>query len=854
RQILLLTMPNSVTAAAGAERRWSDPLSEMVSGSEGSDTLRGFAGHDALFGSAGDDLIQGGQGSDTLWGGDGDDRIECRTDNDLILFGRGDGRDTLQIETEAIWAGLTPHGNTLRLGAGISPDDLTAERWMSQLILRIRNSEDSLTITDYFVEDAVDAPGQAIHRIQFNDGRQWGHAELMPLLNRTGEGNDRVQGCLYSETIDGGAGDDLLIGEAGSDLLIGGSGQDTLAGGRGDNTLIGGSGDDLLLPGEGRDRILYRRGDGHDSIRSEPFGGDHALLFGAGISPAEVAVERAGVDLLLTLTGSGERVRLIDFFAQSLFIASRCTISRVVFDDGTVWENTVLAARCMQGDGGANTIEGLNSDDTIRGEGGHDLLQGWGGQDLLLGGSGDDTLEGGSGADRLEGGDGDDLLSAGNTTGEDTLLGGSGSNLFRYFSGDVVLAANPDASTPGVNTLHLEVMVPYGLQMSRRDNQLLISTAVRGMEGSWTVTVQDFFREATVLNRWNPMQFLLFGDGTRWDARTVASRFSNAIMGTDADNKLSGREGDDWLDGMGGHDLLQGLAGHDSLQGGSGNDTLIGGPGNDLMLGGEGSDTGSWSGQTVAVTVDLGITAPQDSGAGLDTVLGLEHLVGGRAGDRLIGHDGDNRLEGADGDDWLEGGAGNDTLLGGQHQSGGDTASYGRAGAGVTVNLALTGLQNTGGAGSDSLMDCENLIGSAYADSLSGSSGANRLEGGGGDDTLRGGTGVDTLVGGSGVDLFVFSTPAEAGNGSGSRDCILDMGVPDRIDLSAIDARSDQSGNQAFVWIGAAAFSALGQLRYTRLSNGNGLLEGNCSGNLAADFQVELSGGPDLAGGAAVLL
>jgi hypothetical protein len=101
--------------------------------------------------------------------------------------------------------------------------------------------------------------------------------------------------------------------------------------------------------------------------------------------------------------------------------------------------------------------------------------------------------------------------------------------------------------------------------------------------------------------------------------------------------------------------------------------------------------------------------------------------------------------------------------------------------------------------------------------------------------------------------VFVYASEAEAGNSKG-RDLIADLSTSDRIDLTAIDARSDQSGNQAFVWIGTAPFSALGQLRYTRQSNGNGLLQGNCSGNLAADFELELLGCPDLLGGSLVML
>jgi hypothetical protein len=78
--------------------------------------------------------------------------------------------------------------------------------------------------------------------------------------------------------------------------------------------------------------------------------------------------------------------------------------------------------------------------------------------------------------------------------------------------------------------------------------------------------------------------------------------------------------------------------------------------------------------------------------------------------------------------------------------------------AAVTVNLATTSAQNTGGAGSDTLSNFENLIGSAFNDILTGSASANAINGGAGNDTIKGGAGADILTGGPGNDSFVFAT------------------------------------------------------------------------------------------------
>ncbi|PPD51270.1 MAG: hypothetical protein CTY16_00130 [Methylobacter sp.] len=85
--------------------------------------------------------------------------------------------------------------------------------------------------------------------------------------------------------------------------------------------------------------------------------------------------------------------------------------------------------------------------------------------------------------------------------------------------------------------------------------------------------------------------------------------------------------------------------------------------------------------------------------------------------------------------------------------NGSDTVSYKDAGSAVTVVLDAVGTlstaataQDTGGAGTDKLVNIENLTGSNYNDTLTGNAGANKLDGGLGIDTLIGGNGNDTYT------------------------------------------------------------------------------------------------------------
>jgi len=78
----------------------------------------------------------------------------------------------------------------------------------------------------------------------------------------------------------------------------------------------------------------------------------------------------------------------------------------------------------------------------------------------------------------------------------------------------------------------------------------------------------------------------------------------------------------------------------------------------------------------------------------------------------------------------------------------------------------------------------------------------------------------------------------------GSRDIIADFSraQADRIVLSAIDANTARTGDQAFTFIGSAAFSNVaGQLRFETLS-GNTFVSGDVNGDGIGDFSIQLSG------------
>lgn len=242
------------------------------------------------------------------------------------------------------------------------------------------------------------------------------------------------------------------------------------------------------------------------------------------------------------------------------------------------------------------------------------------------------------------------------------------------------------------------------------------------------------------------------------------------LTGTYYSDTLIGGNGHDTLDGgLAGSDSLNGGAGNDylvapfsggnsTLVGGAGNDTLVSGDGNEFFAGGIGIDTVSYDECGHSVIVDLNVIQAQNTwGAGIDTLISIENLVGGLGNDSLTGNPGNNLLVGGLGNDTLEGKAGNDTLVGGHGDdilNGGDgvdkldcSQSYG-----VFIDLNKTTKQDTG-YGFMTIANIEHITGAAFeSNNLTGNAQANLLKGGSSWDFLQGGAGNDTLIGGAGLN------------------------------------------------------------------------------------------------------
>jgi Ca2+-binding RTX toxin-like protein len=333
------------------------------------------------------------------------------------------------------------------------------------------------------------------------------------------------------------------------------------------------------------------------------------------------------------------------------------------------------------------------------------VLIGTAGTDIVLGGSGNDLLRGEAGADYLDGG-----------AGIDRMIGGSGDDLYQV-----------DAS--GDKAIELE-----------DGGEDIVVSAVSYVLGANV--------EQLILNGFGALN----GIGNDGANLIYGNQDVNDLRGAGGDDQLYGYDGDDRLYGGGGDDLLDGGSGGDRMEGGIGDDHFVIDNAADRIVErpGEGRDEA----RVLIATYTLGAGVEDLTNIGEAASFkglgnSLANLLTGNAwADELWGLEGADTLNGGGGDDLLLGGLGADVLNGG---SGIDTASYSRATTAVRVNLERPQV-NGGEASGDTYVSVENVIGSAFADTLNGDALANRIDGGAGDDILFGGDGDDWLVGGAGAD------------------------------------------------------------------------------------------------------
>jgi Ca2+-binding RTX toxin-like protein len=819
---------------------------EQIDGDEGADTI---------VGTAGGDTIIGGSGANNLSGGDGDDVFLASPFEGVDSIDGGAGYDKLVA---------TDDWQILEYSSLTSVEEISGGGFEGVAIWGTGGSN-LLDLSGVHLEGIAEVFGAG--------------------------GSDTIVGTSDADTIDGGSGDDNLSGGAGNDAIDGGSGTDTASyasassgvavnlalttaqatGGAGVDTItavenVVGSGFADTLTGSAVANLLSG-GSGDDSLVAS--GGADTLDGGAGVD----TVGFAGASSEYGISGDSTSVAVRNLATG--VVSTLVAAEWIAFADQTI--NLVTGPQTLSGTSGADALTGSLGADVLTGAAGNDTVSGWGGNDTLQGGSGNDSYvyTYGGGADRIDeagsASSGDALAIHGvlpggvtlqrpvvddlklvfddggsivihnqfnslgwdvietirfddNTTwslqtaknmliaqaetsgndsvlgfsgadtldggaGNDTLEGGAGNDTYVYSSGGGNDVLNDNSNGDPTDTLLLHGITTGAVTVSRpAPGDLLLSFA-----GGGSVKIPGQFNSLV----WNLVESIRFDDGAVWSLQDL----KNTLI---AQSETAG------------NDVVRGFAGNDTLDGGVGNDTLQGDKGDDSYV--------------------------YSSGGGDDVI---DDLGASSANDQLLLHG----ITPADvtfqrptaSDVKLVFASGGSVTIKDQVQSLGwnvvenirfDDATVWSA---ATVQAKTLDAQGTSGA--------DTIVGFSGADLILGRGGSDNLQGGGGNDTIAGGSGGDTLTGGAGADQFRFDTLADAPTGS-TPDVITDFAQgSDKINLTAIDANTVTSGDQAFTWIGTAAFSnAAGQLRYVTTPTGARTIYGDVDGDGVADFQIQVTG------------
>jgi Ca2+-binding RTX toxin-like protein len=663
-------------------------------------TVDGGTGNDTILGSNGNDLLRGGDGNDFVDGQQGNDVAFLGAGNDVFQWDPGDGSDT--VEGQA--------GTDTMLFNGSAGNELFTVSANGRRVLFTRNlgnivmdlddvegidlnalgGADTLTVNDMRGTDLAQmnvnlagtiggtaGDGQAdvviVNGTSGNDiidvfgagasASVVGLATLVNITNSEGANDSLVINALGGDdgvtattlpagviklTVDGGAGDDVLLGSQGADVFLGGAGADF---------IFGDNGNDVALMGAGDDVFQWDPGDGSDTVEGQD-GTDRMLFFGSSASENINIAANGGRVIFFrdvaSVTMDLDDVENIDFRALG-------GADNVVIGDlsGTDVTNIGLDLRGPNGggDGAADTVtvNGTQGDDVFGAAGdaggvtvfglqarvniffqeqANDrlTLNGLGGDDVIdatsLEADGIQlTMNGGLGADVFFGSEGDDLINGGD--GNDVAFMGAGDDVFVWNPGDDNDTLEGQAGFDrmlfnGSNAAeNIDIFANGGRVLFFRNvaNVLMDLNDVEGIDfnalgGADNVVVHDLSGTDVVEVNLNLTEAAnlagadsVIVQGTNGDdvALVVGDAAGTSLLGLAAQVNITGADatndrltvntlaGDDVVEASGlatGAIQLTADGGDDDdiLIGGDGNDVLLGGAGDDVLIGGPGLD------------------------------------------------------------------------------------------------------------------------------------------------------------------------------------------------------------------------------------------------------------------------
>jgi|GEM_PF-2436836 len=287
-------------------------------------------------------LLSGTDGDDTLTGTAAEDIFDGFDGSDTFVYSRGGGRDLVRSQPEFNTV------NTLDIRGydmadarfAIAPEDLNS------LIISFPDSGDQIYVENAFYDSRSTYSGgvttywRTVQTFRFDDG----------VL----EYEDVISDLMGQQISDG---DDIVYGTTDNDVIE------------------AGLGNDIIDTRDDYDTIIFRRGDGQDTILISDYSDDDTLEL-YGYIPEDVTVSRlGGLDgYVLTFAGTDDRIEVHGNYSDS-----DGAIDEIVFDGGITWSRSYIAGLIPDAPGssatpGNDVLLGLETAETFSGLTGDDYV------------------------------------------------------------------------------------------------------------------------------------------------------------------------------------------------------------------------------------------------------------------------------------------------------------------------------------------------------------------------------------------------------------------------------------------------------------------------------------------------
>ncbi|MCF7544292.1 calcium-binding protein [Pseudomonas petrae] len=136
-----------INAGLGDDTVYGAGGNDLLSGDAGADTLWGEDGNDSLLGGSGKDALYGGNGDDVLDGGPGNDALNGGEGNDTYLFDAGAGQDVISNYDSGSSI------DTVQFGDHVSLEDLWFRRNAGDLEVSIVGTADKVVVSNWYASN-----------------------------------------------------------------------------------------------------------------------------------------------------------------------------------------------------------------------------------------------------------------------------------------------------------------------------------------------------------------------------------------------------------------------------------------------------------------------------------------------------------------------------------------------------------------------------------------------------------------------------------------------------------------------------------------------------------------------------